>query len=153
MSLCVWFVVGLNYLWHIYICIIKEVLVVEVLLDSRFALYCSVHLWADIEHCFGTRDNSRIIIHIHIYIYIYIYIYLHMQHHRYIYYRSSYRYCNIYTVSYTYWRSTHRHYNVNRSYINIRRNTRLEFNYLFPALSFDSRGWLWLQQSCLSHQS
>ena len=89
-----------------------------------------------------TTLNIYIYTHIYIYIYnIYIYIYI------YIYiptYKTSRIYIleyhiqilqHIYCIIFIYWRSTHRYYNVNRSYINIQRNKRLEFNYLFTALS------------------
>ena len=49
-------------------------------IDSRFALYCSVHLWAGIEHCFWYKRQLLYKNYIYIYynmniIYIYIYIY------------------------------------------------------------------------------
>ena len=65
---------------------------------------------------------------LNIYIYIYIYIKEIREAHTDT---ATYILCHIYYTVY----STHRHYNINRSYINIHKNTRLEFNYLFTVLS------------------
>ena len=100
---------------------------------------------------------TYIYIYIHIYIqtYIYIYIYIYIERERE---RERERETHTDTGTYILYHVYIQEVQTDittlaEATLNIHSNTRLEFNYLLTLLSFVSRGWLWLHQSCLSHQS